>query len=373
MKTGAPLTIRSVTSLEAFKGLAREWDALLDRVPGHSLFLTWDWLYSWATHYLGDGQIKIFLAFDGHERLVGIAPLFLRLKRRGVISVRELRFLGSEAVCSSYLDCLAQERHKPAVLRSLYHYLCTEGRGQWDILTLSDLPAESSTLDLFSDLFDQAGKVGEIIGTTCCPVIRLPGDVATYRAGLGRNRRYGLQRKMTRLRKAGRLEFTRATSPAEVEDAFESVIDLHQRRWNGRPGGGVFADARAKRFHREIVRVMSERGRASIDRLLLEGRPIAGIYGFTYRGVYYFYLPGFDPDVMPQASPGQLLLHHRIEQALGDGEQMVDLLQGAAPYKLEWSNDVRRSITVRWYNRSARAVAFKLLESGKQAVKIFVR
>ena len=97
------------------------------------------------------------------------------------------------------------------------------------------------------------------------------------------------------------------------------------------------------------MRVLSERGRASLDLLLLDGRPIAGIYGFVYQGAYYFYLPGFAPDVLPKASPGLLVLYHRIQQA------------------------IRRSITLRYYNRSVRAVALKLLESGKQAAKILLR
>ena len=121
------------------------------------------------------------------------------------------------------------------------------------------------------------------------------------------------------------------------------------------------------------MRVLSERGRVSLDLLSLDGRPIAGVYGFVYHGVYYFYLPGFDPDVVPKASPGLLLLYHRIQQAICDGQRMVDLLQGTQPYKLEWSNDVRRSITLRYYNRSVRTVALKLLESGKQAAKILLR
>jgi hypothetical protein len=120
---------------------------------------------------------------------------------------------------------------------------------------------------------------------TSCPVVRLPRDVGSYRAGLGRNRRYTLQRKTKCLAEAGRVHFTRATNPADVEAAFESVVALHQQRWSPRPGGGVFADERAKRFHRDIVRVLSERGRVSLDLLLLDGRPIAGIYGFVYQGV----------------------------------------------------------------------------------------
>lgn len=42
----------NVTSLEGFKGLVRECEQLLRTVPGHSLFLTWEWLYSWTKHDL---------------------------------------------------------------------------------------------------------------------------------------------------------------------------------------------------------------------------------------------------------------------------------------------------------------------------------
>ena len=136
MKMSAPPTIRAVTSLEEFKGLAREWEQLLRTMPGHSLFLTWEWLYYWGKHYLGQNQLRILLAFDDHERLVGIAPFYLRrAKAHGVIPFRELRFLGSEAVSSSYLDVITNEQHKPALFQSLYRYLFNEARKDWDILT----------------------------------------------------------------------------------------------------------------------------------------------------------------------------------------------------------------------------------------------
>ena len=374
MKMSAPLTIRAVTSLEEFKGLAQEWEQLLRTVPGHSLFLTWEWLYYWTKHYLRDNRLRILLALDERERLVGVAPFYLRKTSvQGLISVRELRFLGSETVCSSYLDVIVNEQHKRALLQGVYGYLFKDARKDWDILTLSDVPAESSTLDLWHELFDEAGKVGEVVSTTCCPMIRLPGDIETYRAGLGRNRRYTLQRKTKCLQGAGRVEYSRATSPADVDAAFESLVTLHQQRWSTGSSGGVFATERSRRFHREMVQVLSERGRVSLDLLELDRRPIAAIYGFVYEKVYYFYLPGFDRAAVPKASPGLLLLYHRIKESIRDGERTVDLLQGAQPYKLEWSNDLRRSVTLRYYNRHVRALALKLLESAKQAVKILAR
>lgn len=374
MTMHAPLTTHSITSLEEFKGLACEWEQLLRTVPGHSLFLTWEWLYLWTKHYLGDNRLRLVLVRDPCGQLVGIAPFYIRkMRRQGPLSVRELRFVGSEAVCSSYLDVIVSEQHKRRVLQHLYDYLFNDARKDWDILTLSDVPAESTTLDLWSECVAETGKVGEMLHQTGCPVIRLQGDVETYRAGLGRNRRYTLQRKTKCLQHAGTMQYRRATSPAEVDAAFDSLVTLHQQRWNERADGGVFAKEPPRAFHREVVQVLSERGRVSIDQLDLDGRPIAAIYGFVYGETYYFYLPGFDPAALPRASPGLLLLHHRIEQAIREGLRTIDLLQGAQPYKLAWSSEVRRSVTLRLYNRSVRALALKLLDSAKQAMKILVR
>ncbi len=377
LKVAAPLTIRTVTSLDEFKSLAQDWEVLLRTIPAHSLFLTWEWLYIWAKHFLGDRRLRILLMLDDQERLVGIAPLFLRTNRaQGLISFRELRFLASETetINSSYLDVIANEKQKRVVLQRLYQYLFDEARAEWDVLTLSEIPAESSTIDLWNELFAEAGKVGEIVCATCCPVIRLPGDVDTYRAGLGRSRRYTLQRKMTCLKEMGQMEYSRVTSSAEVNAALDWMITLHQGRWNTGSSGGVCAIDHAKRFHKEIVQVMRERGWVSIDLLKLDDRLIAAIYGFIYQGVYHSYLPGFDPaTIFSKASPGMLLLYHRIEQAIWDGAHTVDLLMGAEPYKLDCSNALRRSLTLQYYNRHARALGLKVLESAKQAVKMLMR
>jgi CelD/BcsL family acetyltransferase involved in cellulose biosynthesis len=377
LNVNAPLTIRAVTSLEEFKSLAQDWERLLRTVPGHSLFLTWEWLYIWTKHFLGDRRLRILLMLDDQEHLVGIAPLYLRTTRaQGLIPFRELRLLGSETetIYSSYLDVIAKEKQKRAVLQSLNRYLFNEARGDWDVLTLSEIPAESSTIDLWNELCHEAGKPGVIVSVTCCPVIRLPGDLDTYRAGLGRSRRYTLQRKRKCLQGAGRIEYSRATCPAEVDTALDWMITLHQRRWNTGSSGGVCAIERTKRFHREIAQVLSERGRVSIDLLKLDDRLLTAIYGFIYRGVYYSYLPGFDPAApFSNASPGLLLLSHCIEQAICDGAHTVDLLMGAEPYKLKWSNDLRRTMTLRYYNRNVRALGLKLLETAKQAAKMLVR
>jgi CelD/BcsL family acetyltransferase involved in cellulose biosynthesis len=119
--------------------------------------------------------------------------------------------------------------------------------------------------------------------------------------------------------------------------------------------------------------VAADRGWLSLSFLDLDHQPVAGIYGFVYGETYYFYLPGFAPDVASHTSPGMLLLAHRLERALAEGQQQVDLLQGDAGYKLTWANDRRRTLTLRAYNRRLAALCQRLTEYAKEWVKIALR
>jgi hypothetical protein len=105
------------------------------------------------------------------------------------------------------------------------------------MLTLSDVPAESSTLDLWNELFEEAGKVGEVVSTTSCPVIRLP---ESYRAAIepawdGTETVYVATKDEVSRRRAGRMDFTRASRILpRLMPRSSRWFTLHQQRWSPR-------------------------------------------------------------------------------------------------------------------------------------------
>ena len=213
-----------------------------------------------------------------------------------------------------------------------------------------------------------------MMSSSGCSIIRLPRSCAEYRRTLSANSRYNLQRKNKALQRLGIVSYRHIEKGSEVADGFDSFVRLHEKRWVGNgAGGGAFHRAGFRSFHQDIVRVFAEKGWLTLSFLTLDDQPIAGIYGFVYGGTYYFYLPGFDPDLAPHASPGMLLLAHRIEQAIEEGYRLFDLLQGEARYKTTWANGTRRSITLRAYNRRWPAFMLQCVQSVRQALKILVR
>jgi hypothetical protein len=367
-------SIRVVTTLEELQTLSVPWNGLLRETTSDNIFLTWEWLYTWCKFYLGTRRLWIILVYTGEDRLIGIAPFYIGTRRAyGGATLREMGFLGTEEVSSMYLDVIVREKHKDAVLHHIFRHLHDEAAELWDILLLSELPADSSSIDRWGALVQDPGKVMEIVGTTICPITRLPSRREDFLNGLSRNARYNLQRKRRRLAQAGSVSYDRVSLIHDVATAMDAFIRLHQIRWEHKGSAGVFRSHRFLMFHREIAVLFAERGWLQLDFLSLNGVAIAGIYGYTYNRRYCFYLPGFDPTVVPHASPGILLLFHRIEEAIREGYQEVDLLRGAEGYKMALANGLRRSLTLRYYNSHVRAAAFKLLESGKDTVKILVR
>lgn len=369
------VSIRVVEHLDEMAGLSERWNALLAQSASRdNVFLTWEWLSTWAKHYLGRDRLWVVLIYQGKDRLIGIAPFCIRrIFRFGWCGIREIQFLGTGEICSSYLDFIVAERDKRVVLHAVYEYLHGNARAMWDTVTLSDVAADSSSIDIWDGLIQECGKVQDLVGMTVCPIVDLGDGIEAFNEAIGGNERYNLQRKRKRLEHAGGYAYERVSSLPGIEAAMEEFVGLHQARWTRKGDAGAFASDRFREFHREIAALFSEKGWVHLDFLLANGQRIAGAYGFVYGRRYSYYLPGFDPDAVPHASPGILLLFRCVEQAIQAGCTQVDLLRGWADYKLAWATTLRRSLTLRHYNRHGRAVMVKLLEHAKDTVKVAVR
>lgn len=366
------LSIRVVGTLEELGGLSDQWSRLLAETSSNRIFLTWEWLYTWARHYLGKSRLFVLVVCE-EDRVVGIAPLLIRRTREYGVPLRRVEFLGTEEVCSSYLDVIAKDDKRKQVLAEIYGYLYADAKGLWDVLCLAEIPAESPTVDILYETVQEKGKVIEIVGQTCCPLITLTGSEEDFLNGISANARYNLRRKRARLEKQGQVAYDRASLTGDVQKDMDAFIQLHRMRWEHKGDGGSFKSRRFSEFHKEVVDVFSRRGWVRLDFLALDGEKVAGIYGYSYNGRYYFYLPGLNPHIAPEASPGTLLLFECVGRAIRDGCKEFDLLRGPADYKMAWADGLRRSLTLKLYNRTIRAAASKLLENTKGILKVLVR
>src|SRR5438874_11297400 len=101
------LQVRVIEQNEDFATLGEQWNSLLARSTANTVFLTWEWLYSWWQHFGERRQLSIMLA-EQDGKLVGIARLFIESSRvKGLIPMQSLQWLGTGGWGSEYLDLIA--------------------------------------------------------------------------------------------------------------------------------------------------------------------------------------------------------------------------------------------------------------------------
>jgi CelD/BcsL family acetyltransferase involved in cellulose biosynthesis len=322
---------------ERFQRLRQEWTALLGDSSADCLFLTWEWLYTWWKH-LADGRDLCLLAMRDGGDLTGLAPFAVspwRVTRLRLF--RALEFLGTGSVGSDYLDVISRRSREQDVAEALADYLTRRGT----ILELAHIQADSSLTSAVAARVAGRDWTGAAIRTEVCPFVRLSGHSwESYLATLGPAHRYNIRRRLQNLTRQFDLRFERATTEAQRRAALAEIVTLHHRRWQTRGGSTAFRTPALLAFHEEFSQLALERGWLRLFVLRLDGRPASALYGFRYKGRFYFYQSGFEPEYS-KYSVGLVTMALTVKSAIDEGAEEYDFLRGDEPYKFHWAQGVR--------------------------------
>jgi CelD/BcsL family acetyltransferase involved in cellulose biosynthesis len=315
--TAGGLTFGTITTEAEFAPLATRWDELVRAMPRPSPFLLHGWVREWWRNNHDAIEPVIHVAFRDGE-LVGALPLCVT-RRAGL---RVLSFQGGRQ--SALADLLVDG--DGSVAGPLAERI---GASKHDFANLYGLPAESRLVDALGP-----GRL-RLLQRSEAPVLDLrDGWDAVYRGKVSQKSRSLHGRRRRQLERLGRLEFTVARTPDELEPALEECFTLHEVRWSGRPDGSQFATQAGRRFHRAALRNLAPLDVLRIVTMRLDGRPIAFHYDFLLEGRLYVHRLAFDPEYARQ-SPGLLTTLETIGNAAEEGATFVEFLGGAERYKVQ--------------------------------------
>jgi len=329
--------IETIAEAEGFRRLRPEWDELLSTSSSDSLFLTWDWMYTWWKH-LGGGRRLSILAVRSAGELIAVAPLALR--RPDYVRLTpfsSLEFLGTGFAGSDYLDLIVRAGREQHALAALADHLA-RGKVMLDMARVRKGPSLAS--DLAARMGGQDWGLSEAT-TGVCPYIDLAGQTwVSYLAGLGPAHRANLNRRLRNLARSGDWLFAEAGSDEERREFFDQLIHLHTLRRRELGGSEAFHTPGLLAFHEEFSALARAHGWLRLYLLRLDGRPVAAFYGFRYGPTFYFYQSGFDPAYAKQ-SVGLVAMGLTIRKALEEGAAEFDLLHGDEKYKSLWARQHR--------------------------------
>jgi hypothetical protein len=146
---------------------------------------------------------------------------------------------------------------------------------------------------------------------------------------LSRHRLKELRRTGRRLADRGALLFTATAEPAGVAEALDDFLALEAGGWKGRAGTAAAHDDAVQGFIETALYALATERKVAINRLLLDGRPIAATITLRSGDTAWYWKTAYD-ERLARYAPGMLLTAALTEE-LAEDSAIVRTDSAAAP------------------------------------------
>jgi CelD/BcsL family acetyltransferase involved in cellulose biosynthesis len=347
------MKIERIETTEAFRDLRPEWERLLSAAPQASVFLTWEWLFTWWTHFQGAKKLYLLcVRDDATSQLLAIAPWYLEKSRLFPgLSVRKISFLGTGLATSDFLDLIIVPGQEAPVLACLGRYLQTHGR-DWDVVEFNDISENSPILDYLRK--NKPPSFGQLERTTgICPYIPLPPDYSLYYSTLSSKWRRYLKTHTQTVETELQMGYTLAADPERLAENVDCLFKLHAERFGAKntnqAKGSNFSGARLRDFHCDLAARFLARGWLQLYFLEHQQEPVGCLYAFRYQDRLFAYQTGFSC-AWQKHGLGNVLFNHAIRESIQAGLKEFHFLRGDEAYKTKWTATAMMLRTLTWTN-----------------------
>lgn len=356
--------LKLITSFNEWEEIFDPWNNLLKESRSDTIFLTWQWLYTWADCYLDTTRKLFIIAIYEKEELVGVAPWYLNTISFGPLRLKQIFFLGNPETGADYLEVFTQKGKERDVALLLYRYLYNEKPADWDILNLKNIPSDSLFLLNFTESVKNAGKYYESQADAFCPYIKLPSNNEDFLNEISPNRKKRFKYDLNTLKKNGDVKHI-TISPIGDSSALCDFISIYKKRW--------VCNSKFITFLERFISISNSNEWTSIDFLKANDQSVAAQFNLKYNDTKYMYLMAAETDFNKKVSVGNVLTGLTIEKAIADGFTFFDFLKGTEEYKFYWTKDGKRSLNLVCYQRNLGAFIFHTRKTIKNMVKLILR
>jgi CelD/BcsL family acetyltransferase involved in cellulose biosynthesis len=355
-----------IKSIQEMMDVKEEWNNLLEGSMSNTIFLTWEWAYSWAECFITEKrELFVICVYDDGDKLVGIAPWYTSKVRVGPATISQITFLGTPDTASDYLDVFTLKGREREVSNYLHDYLFGKASKLWDSMNLQDVKAESLFLLNFTQRHLSQGKYLEIGQGSFCPTVLLPKSEEEFLSQISSNRSKRFRQDLRTLKKTDTVEIKRYADDS-IEEAVDRFFDLYAEKteWDG---------SDIHRFMKRFLANSGTRNYLQIEFLLANANCVGGLLHMKHQNTLSLYLMAVDKEYKPRISVGNLLVGLCIGRAAENQINMYDFLKGYEEYKFYWTSYGRVSQTICIVQRRLWPVVYMLKRMAKNALKTILR
>lgn len=363
-----PGKLEIVRTEAGFDALRPIWDELLESSHTRTPFMRWDWVRLWWELYGADYELALVVAKDGFGVVQAIAPLVIGCSSSGARQyLKQLCWLGGVGdVEGEVMDFLVPAGREQELTPRLCQGLRLLG-ASWQGVRLNKIPEGSPNLPILMQELKGFTVFTGVVNIHDSRRTDLAGDWDGYAARNSGRWRRNLRKRWEAVMGIEGMERLRAGVEVSAEEAMRQMGALHENRWAG--VGSSFRQDRAWEFHRRLAAKWIPSGRAEMPMLALNGKMVAGCYGFFEGDHFYHYQIGWDCQYAA-FSMGNLAVKNCVELCLERGVRDYEMLSGEYRYKTEWCPEARRLIDVEGYAQGSPAAAcFVGLRSLKRMIR----
>jgi CelD/BcsL family acetyltransferase involved in cellulose biosynthesis len=315
--------------------LRQQWNALVQCVDRPQVFYTYEWSLAVQRAYHRTLRPLLFLAYDDNRSLCGVASLAAGVEGR-------VSFLC--ATTGDYCDFIGLPEHKAAFVTGVLAELKTKGIGD---ITLTNLPADSNTVDAIRNASPQAGY--RYFARTAYHCAQVSLAKLEHRPGEDKPvlpRKKMLRRFLNAMGREAPVRLDHARSWDAVEPILPQFIQSHVARFLVTGSISNLACPERRVFLEELAKLLSASGWLALTRMMSGESSFAWNYGFEFQDTWFWYQPTFD-SLLEKYSPGFCLLAKLIEEAADNPAlKTIDLGLGAEEYKERFANQSRETLYV---------------------------
>ncbi|HUI65612.1 MAG TPA: GNAT family N-acetyltransferase [Bacteroidota bacterium] len=330
-------------TLEEFRALEPEWDALLARCPTRSLYMTFEWLWTWWASLGGAKRSLRILSVREGEELVGIAPLMDVRRRWMGIPYESIEFLSapnfafSHLTMSGILDIIAPVRTEEVLDAILLHLEGTQSG--WIYMRLDPLVEDGPCARFLPELAKRHQMHTRWGAPEAAYEVALDSGWGHYVQATDPAMHSRIASYERRFARSGRVNWEDEQSTQGPSELVKTIMDVERRSWKWAHGLSINSRGYGG-FFEAFLRLAAERGWLRLSILKSDDRPCAYLYGVKFENTVEAIKTAYDRS-FERFSPGQILMGHYLRRAAAEGIHTVNLHIGAGEYKSRWATRER--------------------------------
>ncbi len=313
---------------------ANAWDALSGGNPMRQSIWLRTWWECFSPSLGDDAELYLITARHHDGRLTAVLPLYRHRRQNRVV----LAALGQGVACTDHLSLLrAADEDAFSLARQVGTWLADAAKSPtdyWDLLDIDGMVEGDAAIDgLAAGLQDQRATVQ---ATSKMNLWFKPTRADTweeYLSRLSKTNRKKTRRRSTRVDDEPSLQWRNSDTSAQLLQSIDSLIEIHQARWQASGEPGSFASDEMRRFIKTVAQRLRDNQQLRLPVVTRDGQVVA--VEFQILGddeVLYCYSSAMD-NQHQDIEPGHIISASTLRFAYTQGLAGMDMMRGDEPYK----------------------------------------